>query len=105
MPPLEVVERFRIHVSPPEDPRGHLCEPRMTRLADSGILLSFRTGSLRYSPDGSPRLLRSDDNGVSWTDLGGPLDDRLPGQPGWDYRAAALTEVSSGALLLCSVGL
>ncbi len=77
----------------------------MTRLRDGAILLSFRTGSLRYSPDGSPRILRSDDSGTTWTDLGRPLDDALPGRPGWDYRAAALTESASGAILLCSVGL
>ena len=28
---IEVVERFLIHREAPEDPRGHLCEPRMTR--------------------------------------------------------------------------
>jgi sialidase-1 len=102
---LQVAERFRIHAEPADEPRGHLCEPRMTRLKDGTVLLSFRTGSLRYSPDGSPRILRSNDEGATWTDLGRPLDGLLPGRPGWDYRAAALTELRSGAILLCSVGL
>ena len=102
---LEVQDRFLIYRAPGDDPRGHLCEPRMTRLGNGDILLSFRTGSLRYSPDGSPRLMLSGDGGASWSDLGRPIDHLLPDQPGWDHRAAALTELASGDLLLCSVGL
>ena len=102
---IEVEDRFLIYREPDEDPRGHLCEPRMTRARDGRIFLSFRTGTLRYSPDGSPRLLTSADGGRSWTDLGRVLDGALPGQPGWDYRALALTELPDGGLLGVSVGL
>ena len=102
---VEVDERFLIHREAPDDPRGHLCEPRMTRTPDGRIFLSFRTGTLRYSADGSPRLLTSADEGRTWEDLGRVLDGALPGQPGWDYRALALTELADGELLGVSVGL
>ena len=102
---IEVGEKFLIWGEAADEVRGHLCEPRMTRLRSGDILLSFRTGSLRYSPDGSPRILRSSDEGRTWTDFGRPLDDKLPGRPGWDYRALALTELKDGAILAVSVGL
>ncbi|HEV8489825.1 MAG TPA: sialidase family protein [Candidatus Limnocylindrales bacterium] len=102
---IRIRDLFTIHGADRDDPMGHLCEPRMTRLASGELVLSFRTGTLRYSPDGSPRLLRSSDDGRSWNDLGRPFDGMLPGQPGWDYRAAALTEVPAGGLLVSVVGL
>ena len=102
---VEVEERFLIHREAPDDPRGHLCEPRMTRTRDGRVFLSFRTGSLRYSADGSPRLLTSADDGRTWEDLGRALDGALLGQPGWDYRAFALTELANGDVLGVSVGL
>lgn len=102
---LRVEDEFLIWREEDDEPRGHLCEPRITRVSTGGILLSFRTGSLRHSPDGSPRLLSSSDGGRTWADYGHPLDGLLPGRPGWDYRAAALTQLGSGAVLLCTVGL
>ena len=102
---LVVEDRFLIHRPPSDEPRGHLCEPRMTRRANGEIFLSFRSGTLRYSPDGTPRILRSGNEGANWTDLGTPLLGQLPGQAGWDYRALALTELASGSLLGVSVGL
>jgi hypothetical protein len=102
---IDVGERFQIWSEAATEPWGYLCEPRMTRLRNGDLLLSFRTGSLRYSPDGTPRILRSSDGGRTWTDLGTPLLGRLPGQPGWDYRALALTELADGAILGVSVGL
>ena len=102
---IEVEERFLIHREAPDDPRGHLCEPRMTRTRDGRVFLSFRSGSLRYSADGSPRLMTSADEGRTWEDLGRVLDGALPGQPGWDYRAFALAELANGDVLGVSVGL
>jgi hypothetical protein len=103
--PIEPGEPFRIWAEAEDEPRGHLCEPRLTKLRNGDLLLAFRTGSLRYSPDGSPRILRSSDGGRTWTDFGRPLDDLLPGRPGWDYRALALTELTDGRILGVSVGL
>jgi Neuraminidase (sialidase) len=102
---LLVEDRFLIHREADSDPKGYLCEPRMTRLSDGTILLSFRSGTLRYSPDGTPHLLRSPDEGRTWEDLGRPLDAALPGRPGWDYRATGLTQGRSGAVIGCVVGL
>ena len=68
----------------------------MTRLAAGNILLTFRSGTTRYSPDGHPHCLRSGDNGVTRDDLGRPLEFLLPDRPGWDYRAASPTPARVG---------
>ena len=102
---LAIEDRFRIWQEAASEPRGNLCEPRIARLRSGTIVLSFRRGTRRSSADGSPHLLTSDDEGRTWTDLGGPLDERLPDRPGWDYRATSLAELPSGALLACCVGL
>lgn len=102
---LVIEERSVIRIEDAAEPRGHLCEPRITRLRDGAILLSFRTGRRRSSPDGSPRLLRSHDEGRTWVDLGRPFDALLPADPGWDHRATSLVELPSGSLLACLVGL
>lgn len=102
---LRVEDEFVIYRASSGDGMGHVCEPRITRLASGELILSHRTGTLRYSPDGSPHLLVSSDDGRSWKSLGRPFDDVLPGRPGWDYRAASLTQLRSGAVLMCVVGL
>jgi len=60
---IEVGEKFQIWAEAADEPRGHLCEPRLTKLRNGDLLLAVRTGTLRYSPDGSPRILRSSDGG------------------------------------------
>ena len=102
---LRVDDPFLIYESPAGDPMGYLCEPRMTRLASGDILLSFRSGTTRYSADGNPQFLRSGDDGRTWEDLGRPLESVLPDRPGWDYRAASPTQLASGAVLVSVVGL
>ena len=102
---MHIEDRFLIWRERDDEPSGNLCEPRIVRLDSGEIILSFRTGSLRYSPDGSPRLLASSDDGQSWQDLGRPLDEHLPDRPGWDYRATSIAQLPSGALLACCVGL
>ena len=102
---LRVDDPFLIYESPAGDPVGYLCEPRMTRLASGDILLSFRSGTTRYSADGNPQFLRSGDDGRTWEDLGRPLESVLPDRPGWDYRAASPTQLASGAVLVSVVGL
>jgi hypothetical protein len=102
---MRVDESFLIYESPPGDPMGYLCEPRMTRLVSGDILLSFRSGTTRFSADGNPHFLRSGDVGRTWEDLGRPLESLLPDRPGWDYRAASPTQLASGAVLASVVGL
>ena len=78
---MRVDESFLIYESPPGDPMGYLCEPRMTRLVSGDILLSFRSGTTRFSADGNPHFLRSGDVGRTWEDLGRPLESLLPDRP------------------------
>ena len=101
---LTLERSFRVHAAPPDDPRGHACEPRITRLADGAILLAFRTGTGRATPDGSPRLLRSTDEARSWEDLGTPFRDR-PEARGGDLRGCALAPLPDGGVLACIVWL
>jgi hypothetical protein len=102
---LEMLDRFVIHEAPPDDPRGHACEPRITRTRDGRIHLSFRTGTGRATPDGSPRLLVCrDGQGRHWEDQGTPFRD-WPAADGGDLRGTALAETSSGALLACTIWL
>jgi hypothetical protein len=101
---LVIEDRFTIHQAAADDPRGHACEPRILRCADGTILLAFRTGTGRGTPDGSPRLLRSRDDGASWADLGTPFLGR-PEAAGGDLRGCALAELPSGGLLAVIVWL
>lgn len=101
---LVIEDRFTIHEAAVVDPRGHACEPRILRRADGTILLAFRTGTGRGTPDGSPRLLRSRDDGETWRDLGTPFLGR-PEAAGGDLRGCALAELPSGALLAVIVWL
>lgn len=100
---ITIERRQVVWQAPDIDPVGHVCEPRIARLADGGIVLAFRTGTRRESNDGRPRLLRSDDDGATWQDLGRPFD--AFGEPGWDLRGAAMAELGSGELLTVIVGL
>ena len=100
---MTIEDRGVIWQAPADDPVGHACEPRIGRLADGGIVLAFRTGTRRESADGRPRVLRSDDDGATWTDLGRALD-RI-GQPGWDLRGAALAGLPNGEVLTVIVAL
>lgn len=86
-----------------DDPVGHGCEPRIARGADGAIVLAHRVGTRRESADGRPHLLRSTDDGATWTDLGRPFD-AMAGD-GWDLRGAALAELPDGDLLTVIVGL
>jgi hypothetical protein len=101
--PITIEGRQVVWQAPDDDPVGHACEPRIARLADGGIVLAFRTGTRRESNDGRPRLLRSDDDGATWQDLGRPFD--AFGEPGWDLRGAAMAKLPSGELLTVIVGL
>src|SRR5262245_45897530 len=101
--PIRIERRQVVWQAPDDDPVGHACEPRIARLADGAIVLAFRTGTRRESDDGRPRLLRSDDHGSTWQDLGRPFD--ALGEPGWDLRGAALAELASGELLTVIVAL
>lgn len=85
------------------DPVGHACEPRVVRLRSGSIVLSHRVGTRRDSADGRPQLLRSDDDGATWSILGRPFADALP--DGWDLRGTALTETADGGLLAVIVAL
>ena len=86
--PITIERRSVVWEAADDDPVGHACEPRIARLADGGIVLAFRTGTRRESADGRPRLLRSEDDGTTWDDLGRPFD--AMGATGWDLRGAAL---------------
>jgi len=101
---LSIEDRFTIHEAAPDDPRGHACEPRILRRADGTILLAFRTGTGRGSPNGSPRLLRSRDDGRTWADLGTPFLGR-PEVADGDLRGCAMAELASGGLLAVIVWL
>jgi hypothetical protein len=101
--PITIEQRAVVWQAADDDPVGHACEPRIARLRDGVIALAFRTGTRRESADGRPRLLRSEDDGASWRDLGRPLD--AFGEPGWDLRGAALAEVRDGSLLTVIVAL
>ena len=101
--PITIERRSVVWEAADDDPVGHACEPRIERLADGGIVLAFRTGTRRESADGRPRLLRSEDDGTTWDDLGRPFD--AMGATGWDLRGAALAELRDGSLLTVIVAL
>jgi hypothetical protein len=100
---ISVEGRVLVSEAAPDDPRGHACEARITRLASGDILLAHRSGTRRESADGRPHLLRSSDGGATWDDLGRPFDEAA--EPGWDLRGAALTELADGSILTSIVGL
>jgi hypothetical protein len=101
--PITIERRQVVWLAPDDDPIGHACEPRIARLADGGIALAFRTGTRRESSDGRPRLMRSDDDGATWKDLGRPFE--AFGEHGWDLRGAAMAKLASGELLTVIVAL
>ena len=100
---FEVVRQTLVHEAPTDDPRGDYCEPRIARLHDGTILVSHRAGTRRESNDGRPHLLRTRDEGLSWEDLGRPLDAAV--RPGWDLRGMGLAPLESGAMLAVAIGL
>jgi hypothetical protein len=61
---------------------GHVCEPRLTKLANGTVLLAYRAGSARLSVDGRVALLRSADGGMSWEWLGTPFPSEWDGRRG-----------------------
>lgn len=63
---MRVDKPLLIRESPPADPMRYLSEQRMTRLASDDILLSFRRGTARFSPDGNPHVRRSGDIDRTW---------------------------------------
>ena len=98
-----VENRVKVWQAPESDPAGHLCEPRIVRLADGSILVTHRQGVRRESKDGRPRLHRSSDGGRTWEDLGRPFDGFAPA--GFDLRGAALTQLAGGDVLTAVIGL
>lgn len=100
---IEVVERATVWEAGADDPAGHGCEPRVTRLASGAIVLSHRVGTTREGADGRPRLVRSDDGGLTWRVLASPFVGALPA--GWDLRGCALAEAVDGSLVAVVVAL
>ena len=98
-----VEDRVVVWEAPASEPAGHLCEPRIVRLRSGVILVSHRQGVRRESNDGRPRLHRSSDSGRTWVDLGRPFDSFA--EPGFDLRAAALTQLRGGDVLTAVIGL
>ena len=70
---IEVVDQAIVWQVEAGDPAGHACEPRVVRLASGSIVLSHRVGTTREGADGRPRLVRSDDDGVTWRELASPF--------------------------------
>jgi hypothetical protein len=100
---IEVIDRAVIWQAEPDDPAGHACEPRVVRLGSGSIVLSHRVGTKREGADGRPRLVRSDDDGVTWRPLASPFVGALPA--GWDLRGCALAETADGGLVAVVVAL
>src|SRR3954470_17067910 len=101
--PITIERRTVVWQAADDDPISHACEPRIARLTDGGIVVAFRTGTRRESNDGRPRLLRSEDGGATWRDLGRPFD--AFGAPGSDLRGAAMAQLQGGELLTVIVAL
>ena len=51
---IAVVETSTVWQADPDDPAGHGCEPRVTRLASGAIVLSHRVGTTREGRRRSP---------------------------------------------------
>jgi hypothetical protein len=100
---IEVVDQATVWQAEPDDPVGHGCEPRVTRMTPGAIVLSHRVGTTREGADGRPRLVRSDDDGVTWRELDRPFVGAL--SVGWDLRGCALAETADGGLLAVVVAL
>lgn len=100
---IAVIDRATVWQAEPDDPAGHACEPRVTRLASGGIVLSHRVGTTREGADGRPCLVRSDDAGESWRLLASPFVGALP--TGWDLRGCALAETADGGLIAVVVAI
>jgi hypothetical protein len=100
---IEVVGEATVWQANPDDPAGHACEPRVVRLASGSIVLSHRVGLTREGGDGRPRVVRSDDNGLTWRELDRPFVGALP--VGWDLRGCALAETADGGLIAVVVAL
>jgi hypothetical protein len=100
---IEVVDQATVWRADADDPAGHGCEPRVTRLADGAIILSHRVGTTREGADGRPRLIRSDDGGATWRVLASPFAGALPA--GWDLRGCALAETADGGIVAVCVAL
>lgn len=82
--------------------RGHLCEPRLATLADGSILLAYRAGSARLSPDGRVVVRRSADGGHTWSDSGTSFPSGWDGRRG-DQLLAALVP-AGGSRVLAWIG-
>jgi BNR repeat-like domain len=100
---IQVLDQATSWEAEPDDPAGHACEPRVTRLTSGGIVLSHRVGTTREGSDGRPRLVRSDDGGATWRPLASPFVDALPA--GWDLRGCALAELPRGDLVAAVVAI
>ena len=81
----------------PDDPAGHGCEPRVTRLGvRRGRAQPPASGRPAEGGDGRPRLVRSDDGGTTWRVLGQPVRGRRC-RPAGTCAARALAETARTA--------
>lgn len=84
----------------PPDPvgLGHVCEPRLAVLGDGAVLLAYRSGSARLSPDGRVGIVRSTDGGQSWQWLGAPFPAEWDGRHGDQLLAVLAPTGGSGVV-------
>lgn len=72
---------------------GHNAFPGLARLVSGRLVLVWRYGATHTSLDGVIKMIRSDDDGVTWTE---PVT--VLSAPGLDYRDPALMPLSDGRL-------
>ena len=75
--------------------------PSLCALRSGTLLAGFQCGSRKHAPDGTIRLCRSRDRGVTWNDIPWRFETSLGGVPG-SLATAELVEILPGRLLLFS---
>jgi hypothetical protein len=95
---MKIVDRGIVYDATKAQPEARFCTfPWPERLADGQLLVAFRTGSSKDSPDEEVRIMASTDEGTSWSkrfDGFGAV-----GGEGYRIRGGAVTEQRPGMLI------
>ena len=95
---MKIVSRGTVYDASQASPEARFCTfPWPERLADGQLVVAFRTGSSKDSPDEDVRIMGSADDGASWSMYFagyGAVDDA-----GGRIRGAAVTERAPGRLI------
>src|SRR6478672_7201252 len=95
---MKIVDRGIVYDAGLAQPEARFCTfTSPERLADGELVVAFRTGSSKDSPDEDVRIMGSTDDGAAWTPRFAGFGD--VGGPGGRIRGGAIAEHRPGTLI------